>query len=72
MNLSSYVTLRVKLFVLIAGVIIFAGSGVTAVALWRELMSHQELREREGGAIASTAAGAPRACPGSSPARRAS
>ena len=58
MNLSSYVTLRVKLFVLIAGVIIFATSGVTAVALWRELMSHQELREREGGAIASTAAAA--------------
>jgi signal transduction histidine kinase len=55
-NLSSYVTLRVKLFVLIAGVIIFATSGVTAVALWRELIRGQELLAREGVAVASTAA----------------
>ncbi len=49
-------TLRLKLFVLIAGVIIFAMSGVTAVALWRELARGQELLAREGGAIAGTAA----------------
>jgi signal transduction histidine kinase len=49
-------TLRLKLFVLIAGVIIFAMSGVTAVALWRELVRGQELLLREGVALASTAA----------------
>jgi signal transduction histidine kinase len=52
------VTLRLKLFVLIAGVIIFAMSGVTAVALWREVVRGQELLAREGVAIASTAASA--------------
>ncbi|HEY7514151.1 MAG TPA: two-component sensor histidine kinase, partial [Vicinamibacteria bacterium] len=50
-------TLRLKLFVLIAGVIIFAMSGVTAVALWREVQRGQELLRREGGALAATAAG---------------
>jgi signal transduction histidine kinase len=50
------VTLRLKLFVLIAGVIIFAMSGVTAVALWREVQRGQELLRREGSALASTAA----------------
>ena len=49
-------TLRLKLFVLIAAVIIFAMSGVTAVALWRELVRGQELLAREGVAIASSAA----------------
>ncbi len=49
-------TLRLKLFVLIAAVIIFAMSGVTAVALWREVSRGQELLAREGVAIASTAA----------------
>ena len=49
-------TLRIKLFVLIAGVIIFAMSGVTAVALWREVVRGQELLLREGVALASTAA----------------
>ncbi len=49
-------TLRLKLFVLIAGVIIFAMSGVTAVALWREVSRGQELLAREGVALASTAA----------------
>ena len=49
-------TLRLKLFVLIAGVIIFAMSGVTAVALWREVVRGQELLAREGVAVASTAA----------------
>src|SRR6266545_3350194 len=51
------VTLRLKLFVLIAGVIIFAMSGVTAVALWREVQRGQELLRREGAALAATAAG---------------
>jgi signal transduction histidine kinase len=50
-------TLRLKLFVLIAAVIIFAMSGVTAVALWRELERGQELLRREGAALAATAAG---------------
>ncbi len=50
-------TLRLKLFVLIAGVIIFAMSGVTAVALWREVMGGQELLEREGQLLAASAAG---------------
>jgi signal transduction histidine kinase len=49
-------TLRLKLFVLIAGVIIFAMSGITAVALWREVVRGQELLLREGVALASTAA----------------
>lgn len=48
-------TLRLKLFVLIAGVIIFAMSGVTAVALWREVVRGQQLLEREGAALAATA-----------------
>ncbi len=50
-------TLRLKLFVLIAGVIIFAMSGVTAVALWHEVQRGQELLRREGAALAATAAG---------------
>lgn len=49
-------TLRVKLFVLIAGVIIFAGSGITAVALWREVIRGQQLLAREGYVVASNAA----------------
>jgi len=52
------VTLRLKLFVLIAGAIFFATSGVTAMALWREVIRGQELVAREGVAIASTAAAA--------------
>jgi signal transduction histidine kinase len=50
------VTLRLKLFVLVAGTIVFATSGVTAVALWREVERGQELLAREGVALASTAA----------------
>jgi signal transduction histidine kinase len=50
------VTLRLKLFVLISGAIFFATSGVTAMALWREVIRGQELLAREGVAIASTAA----------------
>ncbi|HYG67608.1 MAG TPA: ATP-binding protein [Anaeromyxobacteraceae bacterium] len=49
-------TLRVKLFVLIAGVIIFAAIGVTAVALWRDVIRGQQLLAREGHAVASSAA----------------
>ncbi|HUL57667.1 MAG TPA: ATP-binding protein [Anaeromyxobacteraceae bacterium] len=49
-------TLRLKLFVLIAGVIIFAMSGVTAVALWREVVRGQQLLEVEGSSLAATAA----------------
>jgi signal transduction histidine kinase len=51
-------TLRLKLFVLIAGAIFFATAGVTAMALWREVIRGQELLMREGVAIASTAASA--------------
>ncbi len=43
-------TLRLKLFVLVAAVILFATTGVTAIALWREVIRGQELLEREGGA----------------------
>jgi signal transduction histidine kinase len=50
------VTLRLKLFVLVAGVVVFATSGVTAVALWREVVRGQELLAREGSAIAASAA----------------
>jgi signal transduction histidine kinase len=48
------VTLRLRLFVLVAGVIVFATSGVTAVALWREVVRGQELLAREGSAIAAS------------------
>jgi signal transduction histidine kinase len=44
--------------VLVAGAIFFATSGVTAMALWREVVRGQELLAREGVAIASTAAAA--------------
>ena len=47
------VTLRLKLFVLIAAVTVFSTRGVTAVALWRELLRGQELLSREGAAIAA-------------------
>jgi signal transduction histidine kinase len=49
-------TLRLKLFLLIAGVTIFSTSGVTAVALWRELQRGQELLAREGAAMAASVA----------------
>ena len=51
-------TLRLKLFVLIGGAIFFATSGVTAMALWRDVIRGQELLVREGVALASTAAAA--------------
>ncbi len=50
------ITLRVKLFALIAGVTIFSTTGVTAVALWRDLQRSQELLAREGTALASSVA----------------
>jgi signal transduction histidine kinase len=50
------VTLRLKLFLLVAGVTVFATSGVTAVALWREVQRGQELLSREGAAMASQVA----------------
>jgi signal transduction histidine kinase len=46
-------TLRFKLFLLIAGITIFSTTGVTAVALWRELLRGQELLYREGAAVAA-------------------
>ncbi len=54
-------TLRLKLFLLMAGVTVFSTMGVTAVALWRELQRGQELLYREGATLAgSVAAGASR------------
>jgi len=50
------VTLQIKLFVLVAGLVVFVASGVTAVALWREVERGQELLAREGSAIASSSA----------------
>jgi signal transduction histidine kinase len=50
------VTLRFKLFLLMAGVTILSTSGVTAIALWRELQRGQELLQREGAAMAASAA----------------
>ncbi len=49
-------TLRLKLFVLIAALVVFATTGVTAVALWRDLLRGQELLLREGSAIAASSA----------------
>src|ERR671930_2047868 len=50
-------TLRLKLFLLMAGVTVFSTSGVTAVALWREVQRGQELLYREGAAMAAQVAG---------------
>jgi two-component system, NtrC family, sensor kinase len=49
-------TLRLKLFLLMAGITVFSTSGVTAVALWREVQRGQELLSREGAAMASQVA----------------
>jgi signal transduction histidine kinase len=49
-------TLRLKLFLLMAGITVFSTSGVTAVALWRELQRGQELLYREGAAMAAQVA----------------
>jgi len=50
------VTLQIKLFVLVAGLVVFVASGVTAVALWREVERGQELLAREGSGIAASSA----------------
>lgn len=50
------VSLRLKLFLLMAGITIFSTTGVTAVALWRELQRGQELLYREGAAMAQATA----------------
>ncbi len=52
------VSLRLKLFVLVAGAALFAATGVTSVAMWREVVRGQELLSREGAAIAASVAGA--------------
>jgi signal transduction histidine kinase len=52
------ISLRLKLFVLVAGAALFATTGVTAVAIWREVVRGQELLSREGAAIAASVAGA--------------
>jgi signal transduction histidine kinase len=49
-------TLRLKLFLLMAGITVFPTSGVTAVALWREVQRGQELLSREGAAMAAQVA----------------
>jgi signal transduction histidine kinase len=49
-------TLRLKLFLLMAGVTLFSTFGVTAVALWRDVQRGQELLYREGAAMAATVA----------------
>ena len=54
-------TLRLKLLILVAGMILLATLGVTSVALWRELGQAQEHLECEGTALAaSVASAAPR------------
>jgi signal transduction histidine kinase len=49
-------TLRLKLFLLIAGITVFPATGVTAVALWRDLQRAQELLYREGAMLAASVA----------------
>ena len=54
-------TLRFKLLVLVAGVALLSATGVTTVALWREVGQLQEHLSCEGTAVASSiASGAPR------------
>jgi signal transduction histidine kinase len=50
------VTLRLKLLILVAGVTLFAATGVTAVALWREVGQSQERLACEGQAVAASLA----------------
>jgi signal transduction histidine kinase len=52
------VTLRLKLLILVAAVIFFAATGVTTVALWREVGQAQELLACQGAAVASSVANA--------------
>jgi two-component system, NtrC family, sensor kinase len=50
------VSVRLKLFLLMAGITVFSTTGVTAVALWREVQRGQELLYREGAAMAQATA----------------
>ena len=50
------VTLRLKLLILVAAVIFFAATGVTTVALWREVSQAQELLACQGAAVAASVA----------------
>ena len=52
------VTLRFKLLVLVAGVALLSATGVTTVALWREVEQLQEHLSCEGTAVASSIASA--------------
>ncbi|MGE5047943.1 MAG: sensor histidine kinase [Deltaproteobacteria bacterium] len=49
-------TLRLKLLVLVAGVTLFAATGVTTVALWRGLLQAQQQLSCEGASMASSIA----------------
>ncbi|HET9752920.1 MAG TPA: hypothetical protein VFP52_08160 [Myxococcales bacterium] len=49
-------TLRLKLLVLVAGVTLFAATGVTTVALWRGLLQAQQQLSCEGSSMASSIA----------------
>ena len=51
-------TLRMKLLVLIAAVALFPATGVTSVALWREVVQSQQRLSCEGAALASSVASA--------------
>src|SRR4051812_33427675 len=53
---SGRMTLRLKLLVLVAGVTLFAATGVTTVALWRGLLQAQQQLSCEGGAMAQSIA----------------
>jgi signal transduction histidine kinase len=53
---EAHMTLRLKLLILVAAVIFFAATGVTTVALWREVSQAQELLSCQGAAIASSVA----------------
>ncbi|MFL5437215.1 MAG: sensor histidine kinase [Myxococcales bacterium] len=50
-------TLRLKLLILVASVTLFAATGVTAVALWRDVGQSQERLACEGQAVAASLAG---------------
>jgi signal transduction histidine kinase len=50
------VTLRLKLFVLVAATVLFAATGVTSLALWRELVEARAHLECEGSVVAASVA----------------
>ncbi len=51
-------TLRLKLLVLVGGIALFAATGVTSVALWREVVQAQRQLSCEGAAVAGAVASA--------------